>query len=179
MIKTPALLLVGILVFPAVAFAKDEAPVGVCEVVTVKEGDPIPDDACAVQIISGDTSIEGMIFGNRDWVALDEKSMPNIFYDKGNLEPVAGNPAAFDVDLMWTYEFEQSTDNSEIPYLSSIEPVRLNCKTRSYSVNESQYYSGKNATGSQVMNFPVQGAKNVPTRHDPVKQQLQKLICRK
>ena len=58
------------------------APPEVCQAVTVREGDPIPPDACAVNILPRDLDVSNLIFGEGPaWTPLDPQAMPGVFYD--------------------------------------------------------------------------------------------------
>ena len=55
-------LVLALLAGPAWAQATAE-PADVCKAVTVREGDPIPDNACAVNIVPRTPGVEGIVFG--------------------------------------------------------------------------------------------------------------------
>lgn len=153
------------------------APPGACETVTVREGDPVPPGACAVNVLPRDPGPAGMLFGGPDWVPLDPQAMPGVFYDSASIKPVSDSPAVMAVTVAWFYAQPRISEANGKPYRSVAQPVVLNCAAETYSVERTLHYAGENATGELVEATPTAGIHDAPVAHDPVQRKLRGLIC--
>ena len=162
----------------AQAAAEPAQPVGVCEAVTVREGDPIPADACAVNIVPPEPSVAGIVFGSGpDWQPVDSQAMPGVFYDKESVAQMSERPVVMLVTVAWFYAQPRVSEANGQPYGSVTQPVIMNCSSNTYTVTETQHYAGPNATGGLVESIPVAGISNAPVARDPVQRKLRGVIC--
>ncbi len=158
--------------------AKPAQPVDVCEAVTVREGDPIPPNACAVNIVPRQPSVEGIVFGSGpDWQPVDSQAMPGVFYDKESVAQMSERPVVMLVTVAWFYAQPRVSEANGQPYGSVTQPVVMNCSNNTYTVTETQHYAGPNATGGLVESIPVAGISNAPVARDPVQRKLRGVIC--
>lgn len=149
---------------------------GVCEAITVREGDPTPENACAVNIIARGNDA-GIALGGPDWVPVDPQAMPGVFYDINSIQPVSERPMVMAVTVAWFYAQPRMSEANGKPYGSVVQPVMLNCSSNTYTVTEVQHYAGNNATGAIVESVPVAGIRNSPVARDPVQRKLRELVC--
>lgn len=150
----------------------------VCQAVTVREGDPIPPDACAVSIVPRDLGVSGITFGGGpSWTPLDPQAMPGVFYDSASIAPVSERPVVMAVTVAWFYAQPRVSETNGQPYASVSQPITLNCTANTYTVTETQHYAGNDATGALVESIPVAGIRNAPISRDPVQRKLRAMIC--
>lgn len=180
MIARLAPLTLALLVFGAAAWgqpAKAVAP-EVCAAVTVREGDPIPADACAVNIVPRDLGVSGMTFGGDPvWTPLDPQAMPGVFYDSASIAPMSDRPVVMAVTVAWFYAQPRVSETNGQAYASVSQPIILNCSANTYTVTQTQHYAGNNATGALVESIPVAGIHNAPVARDPVQRKLRGVVC--
>ncbi|MGY6271509.1 surface-adhesin E family protein [Achromobacter denitrificans] len=150
---------------------------GACETITVREGDPVPADACAVNVVPRDPGPAGMLFGGPEWAPLDPQAMPGVFYDSASVKPLSENPRVMGVTVAWFYAQPRISEASGEPYRSVTQQVTLNCGNDTYTIGQTQHYAGENATGKLVEALPMAGIRNAPVAHDPVQRALRGLIC--
>lgn len=151
---------------------------GVCETVTVQEGDPVPTDACAVNIVPRQQGETGITFGGGPaWTPLDPQAMPGVFYDTASIAPVSERPVVMGVTVAWFYAQPRVSETNGQPYASVSQPIILNCTANTYTVTETQHYAGNNATGALVESIPVAGIHNAPVARDPVQRKLRAMVC--
>ena len=150
---------------------------GACKTITVREGDPVPPGACAVNVVPRDPGPAGMLFGGPDWVPLDPQAMPGVFYDSASIKPLSDPPAVMAVTVAWFYAQPRISEANGQSYRSVTQPVTLNCEANTYTVDRTLHYAGENATGKLVESLPMAGIRNAPIAHDPVQRRLRELIC--
>ncbi|MGE8688343.1 MAG: surface-adhesin E family protein [Achromobacter sp.] len=161
----------------ACAGAAPAAPPGACETITVREGDPVPAGACAVNVVPRDPGPAGMLFGGPEWAPLDPQTMPGVFYDSASIKPVTERPAVMAVTVAWFYAQPRISETNGQSYRSVTQPVSLNCEANTYTVDQTLHYAGENATGKLVESLPTAGIRNAPIAHDPVQRRLRELVC--
>jgi hypothetical protein len=150
---------------------------GACVTITVREGDPVPADACAVNVVPRDPGPAGMLFGGPEWVPLDPQTMPGVFYDSASIKPVTKSPAVMAVTVGWFYAQPRVSETNGLPYRSVTQPVTMNCTANTYTVSGTLHYAGENATGSIVESTPTAGILDAPIAHDPVQRKLRGVVC--
>ncbi|MFY0476281.1 surface-adhesin E family protein [Achromobacter marplatensis] len=154
------------------------APPDVCQAVTVREGDPIPPDACAVDIVPRDLDVSRIAFGDGPaWTPLDPRAMPGVFYDSSSIAPVSEKPVVMAVTVAWFYAQPRVSETNGQPYGSVSQPVLLNCGANTYTVTETRHYAGNDATGALVESIPVAGIHDAPVARDPVQRKLRAMVC--
>ncbi len=162
----------------AQATAEPAPPADVCEAVTVREGDPMPANACAVNIVPRDSGAAGIVFGaGPDWQPVDSQAMPGVFYDQESVAQMSERPVVMRVTVAWFYAQPRVSEANGQPYGSVTQPVVMNCSNNTYTVTETQHYAGPNATGGLVESIPVAGISNAPVARDPVQRKLRGVIC--
>lgn len=172
---TLALALLGAASWTPLALA---APPDVCEVVTVREGDPIPPDACAVNIAPRDLDVSMIALGGGpSWAPLDPQAMPGVFYDSASIAPVSERPVVMEVTVAWFYAQPRVSETNGQPYGSVSQTITLNCSANTYTVTETQHYAGNDATGALVESIPVADIHNAPVARAPVQRKLRALVC--
>ncbi|WMD22417.1 hypothetical protein RAS12_08575 [Achromobacter seleniivolatilans] len=172
---TLALTLLGAAAWALPAHA---APPEVCVAITVHEGDPIPADACAVNIVPRGVDVPGITFGGTpEWTPLDPQAMPGVFYDSTSIVPVSERPTIMGVTVAWFYAQPRVSETTGQQYGSVSQPVTVNCSANTYTVSETQHYAGDNATGALVESIPVAGIRNAPVARDPVQRKLHAMVC--
>ncbi|OAD15897.1 surface-adhesin E family protein [Achromobacter insolitus] len=153
------------------------APPGSCETITVREGDPVPVNACAVTVVPRDPGPGGMLPGAPDWLPVDPQAMPGVFYDSASIKVVSERPAVMSVNVAWFYAQPRiSAANGQL-YRSVTQPVTMNCAAGTYSVSEVLHHAGENATGPIVDSLPPPGIRNAPIAQDPVQLKLREVVC--
>ncbi|MGH8818873.1 surface-adhesin E family protein [Achromobacter pestifer] len=154
------------------------APPDVCQALTVREGDPIPPDACAVNIVPRDLEVSNIVFGGGpSWTPLDPQAMPGVFYDSASIAPVSERPMVMAVTVAWFYAQPRVSETNGQPYGSVSQPITLNCTANTYTVTQTQHYAGNDATGALVESIPVAGIHNAPVARDPVQRKLRAVVC--
>lgn len=153
------------------------APPETCKTVTVREGDPVPAGACAVNIVPRDPGPGGMLFGEPDWVPVDPQAMPGVFYDSASVKVISERPAVMAVNVAWFYAQPRMSEANGQPYRSVAQPVTMNCSANTYTVNQIVHYAGENATGHIVESLPSANIRNAPVAQDPVQRTLRGVIC--
>ena len=154
------------------------APPDLCQAVTVREGDPIPPDACAVNIVPRNLDVSNIIFGDGPaWTPLDPQAMPGVFYDTASIAPMTDRPVVMAVTVAWFYAQPRVSETTGQSYGSVSQPVLLNCSANTYTVTETRHYAGSNATGALVESIPVAGIHNAPVARDPVQRKLRAMVC--
>lgn len=180
MIARHAPLPLALLVFSAAAWGQPgpAAAPEACAAITVREGDPIPPDACAVNIVPRDLGVSGISFGEAPaWTPLDPKAMPGVFYDSTSIAPMSERPVVMAVTVAWFYAQPRVSETNGQPYGSVSQPIILNCSANTYTVTQTQHYAGNNATGALVESIPVAGIHNAPVARDPVQRKLRDVVC--
>ncbi|MGS1107404.1 surface-adhesin E family protein [Achromobacter anxifer] len=157
--------------------AQAAPPPGACETITVREGDPVPADACAVNIVPRDPGPGGMLSGGPDWVPVDPQAMPGVFYDSASIKVVSERPAVMAVNVAWFYAQPKISAANGQPYRSVAQPVTMNCTANTYTVSQVVHYAGENATGPIVESLPPPGIRNAPIAQDPVQRKLREVMC--
>jgi hypothetical protein len=159
-----------------------------CNAITVNEGDPIPADACAVNIVPKRNTAEGIIMGGeegvedavapadapRDWVVLNRKTMPEVSYDRANMQQLSRSPLVLLLDLRFQHEPAIAIGDGA-PYSATVETLKMNCTQGTYTLVQSAHYADIDA--SQFQDNGDAEAKDLPMARDSVKQQLKKLVC--
>jgi hypothetical protein len=172
--------------FACAAHAADDPDV--CNAITVNEGDPIPADACAVNIVPKRNTADGIIMGGedgvvdaikpadapRDWAAVNRKTMPEISYDRANTMQLSRSPLVMQVDVRFKHTPPIEIVGSE-PIAATVETLSMNCTQGTYTLLSTAHFADTDATQFQD-NGDAQ-AKNLPMARDNVKQQLKKLVC--
>lgn len=154
------------------------APPDVCQAVTVREGDSIPPDACAVNIVPRNLDASLIVFGDGPaWTPLDPQAMPGVFYDSSSIAPVSERPVVMAVTVAWFYAQPRVSETNGQSYGSVAQPIMLNCSANTYTVTETRHYAGNNATGALVESIPVAGIRNAPVARDPVQRKLRAMVC--
>ncbi|WP_445658910.1 surface-adhesin E family protein [Achromobacter sp. NCFB-sbj8-Ac1-l] len=160
------------------AWAQAAEPADVCKAVTVRQGDPIPDNACAVNIVPRTPGVEGIGFGSGPtWQPVDSQAMPGVFYDSESIAALSERPLVMRVTVAWFYAQPRVSEANGQPYGSVTQPVTLNCSNNTYTVTETQHYAGPNANGGLVESIPVAGIVNAPVARDPVQRKLREVVC--
>lgn len=157
--------------------AAPAAQPGACETVTAREGDPVPADACAVNVVPRDPGPAGTLFDGPEWVPLDPQAMPGVFYDSASIKPLSERPSVMAVTVAWFYAQPRMSEANGQSYRSVTQPVTMNCSSNTYTVTRTLHYAGENATGSIVESPPTAGINNAPIAHDPVQRKLRGLVC--
>ena len=180
MIARPPPLTFALVVLGAIAWGQPAlaATPDVCAAVTVREGDPIPPDACAVNIVPRSLDVSGITFGGGPaWTPLDPQAMPGVFYDSASIAPVSERPVVMTVTVAWFYAQPRVSETNGQPYASVSQPITLNCTANTYTVTHTQHYAGNDATGALVESIPVAGIHNAPVARDPVQRKLRGVVC--
>ncbi len=178
-------LLIGLMLMPFSPFAA-AAPVEVCRAITLHEGDPVPTDACAVNIIPRESSIS---FSEAQdavkaetvpvWKPLDQASLPGIFYDQANIKSESTSPKVFSVQVAWFYATPRHSESAKLPYSSASQRVQMNCSRGTFTVTETMLMAGTKADGALVDIVDVDGMKNAAVSVDPVQAKLRGVVCSK
>jgi len=153
------------------------APPGACATVTVREGDPVPADACAVNIVPRDPGPGGMLSAEPDWLPVDPQAMPGVFYDSASIKVVSERPAVMALNVAWFYAQPKISAANGQPYRSVTQPVTMNCTAGTYTVSQVVHHAGENATGPIVESLPPPGIRNAPIAQDPVQRKLREMVC--
>jgi hypothetical protein len=172
-----------------VAWADAGDTPSVCHSVSVYEGDPIPKDACGVNILPRKNPIKVAPVGNgtvpsggqetrkrpRAWVVLDKKEMPNITYDRNNVERVSGSPRIMKVDVLWAFKTPQIPDDGSAPYSATMETIEMNCTEATYTLTQNGHYA--DARGANLIEYSNVVAENLPIESDDVVPTVKRLVC--
>ncbi|CAB3900936.1 MULTISPECIES: surface-adhesin E family protein [Achromobacter] len=174
-------LVLAVLAGPAWAQAGDAAPAtpaDACAVVTAREGDPVPSDACAASAVPATPDARGIVFGGAPaWQPLAPQSMPGVFYDRDSIVQLTERPLVMLATVAWFYAQPRVSEANGQPYGSVTQPVTINCTNNTYTITATQHYAGPDATGELVESLPVAGISNAPVARDPVQRKLRALIC--
>lgn len=150
---------------------------GSCVTITVREGEQVPADTCAVNVLPRDPGPGGVLFDGPEWVPVDPQAMPGVFYDSASIKPTSERPPVMAVTVAWFYAQPRVSEANGQPYRSVTQPVTLNCGNNTYTVDHTLHYTGENATGTLVESLPTAGIRNAPVAQDPVQRKLRGLIC--
>ncbi|MGB3819803.1 surface-adhesin E family protein, partial [Achromobacter pulmonis] len=112
-----------------------------------------------------------------DWQPLAPQSMPGVFYDGASITQLSERPVVMLATVAWFYAQPRVSETNGQPYGSVTQAVIMDCSANTYTVTETQHYTGPNATGSLVESLPVAGVNNAPVVRDPVQRSLRTVIC--
>jgi hypothetical protein len=175
--------------FAQIAHADTSAAPSVCHSIDVYQGDPIPKDACGVNILPRKNPIEvapisaGTVPSGgqetrkhpRDWAVLDKKEMPDITYDRNNVEQISAQPRIMKVDVLWAFSTPQTPDDGSAPYSATMETIEMNCTRATYTLTQNGNYADPHA--SHLIKYSNVKAKNRPIESDDVMPTVKRFIC--
>lgn len=153
-------------------------PAGACAAAAVRQGKPAQDDGCASEVAARQAdSAEARSGNGSDWQPLAPQTMPGVFYDGASITQLSERPVVMLATVAWFYAQPRVSETNGQPYGSVTQAVIMNCSANTYTVTETQHYTGPNATGSLVESLPVAGMNNAPVVRDPVQRSLRTVIC--
>lgn len=162
------------------------APVEECRAITVRLGDPVPADACAVNIVPRTSAASFseaqdavMPASEPQWKPLDQASLPGIFYDQANIEAESTSAKVYLVKVAWFYAKPRHSESTNLPYSSASQVVRMNCAKGTFTVTETMLMAGTKADGALVDVVNVAGMKNAAVSVDPVQIKVRSVVCAK
>ncbi|MGE4435111.1 surface-adhesin E family protein [Achromobacter sp.] len=153
-------------------------PADACAAQAARQDKPAPGGACASEVAARQDDSAATVSGNgSDWQPLAPQSMPGVFYDGASITQLSERPVVMLATVAWFYAQPRVSETNGQPYGSVTQAVIMDCSANTYTVTETQHYTGPNATGSLVESLPVAGVNNAPVVRDPVQRSLRTVIC--